>query len=353
LTVLGQNIVLRNIYACPQAAGSRQTGVSDFGPRIMRDVLFALLPGVVLLDVAGPAEAFRIANAQVPGSYALHFVGSTRSVESGVGLHLGSLAPLPRKVADGSLIVVTGVAGPALDLASPAVTALAAWLREVLTNESITLMCVCAGSVVAGYAGALENLECTTHHAHIKELQQVAPTARVQENRIFVEAGRVLSTAGVTAGLDLALHVIGQQLGHRVAATVARELVVYMRRSGADPALSPWVLYRNHIHPVVHRVQDAVSRNPAAPWPARRLAQVAHTSERNLARLFAQHAQCSPLAYVQRMRVALAREILTQSNLPIDRVAEMAGFTSAHQLRRVWRRWESVPPRRLASSRIA
>jgi transcriptional regulator GlxA family with amidase domain len=129
-----------------------------------------------------------------------------------------------------------------------------------------------------------------------------------------------------------------------VAATVARELVVYLRRSAADPALSPWVLYRNHIHPVVHKVQDAVSRNPAAEWPAKRLADIAHTSERNLARLFAQHARCSPLDYVQRMRVGLARELLTQGQYSVDRVAEMAGFSSAHQFRRVWRRWEEKPP---------
>jgi transcriptional regulator GlxA family with amidase domain len=103
-------------------------------------------------------------------------------------------------------------------------------------------------------------------------------------------------------------------------------------------------MHRNHIHPVVHRVQDAVSRNPDANWPATRLADVAHTSARNLARLFAQHAQCSPLDYVQRMRVGLARELLTQSELPLERVAEMAGFSSAHQFRRVWRRWETVAP---------
>jgi transcriptional regulator GlxA family with amidase domain len=82
------------------------------------------------------------------------------------------------------------------------------------------------------------------------------------------------------------------------------------------------VLHRNHIHPLVHRVQDAVSRNPAAGWPAKRLAALAHTSARNLARLFAQHAHCSPLDYVQRIRVGLARELLTPGDYSVDRVAE-------------------------------
>ncbi len=313
----------------------------------MTEVLFALLPQTVLLDVAGPAEAFRIANNFAPGSYSLRFVSGTRRIESGIGLQLSALRPLPRKVPDGSLIVITGVIGRALDLTSAAVERMAEWLRESMQNETVTLVCVCAGSVVAGKAGVLKGLECTTHFAHLDELQRVEPTAQVHGNRIFVEEGRVFTSAGVTAGIDLALHVIGKQLGHRVAASVARDLVVYMRRSGGDPALSPWVMHRNHIHPVVHRVQDAVSRNPAANWPATRLADVAHTSARNLARLFAQHAQCSPLDYVQRLRVGLARELLTQSELPLERVAEMAGFNSAHQFRRVWRRWESVAPSRM------
>ncbi len=309
----------------------------------MTRVLFALLPKTVLLDVAGPAEAFRLAERLAPGSYALSFVGSTRTIESAIGLQIGALRPLPRAIGDDSIIVVTGVTG-APDLESPAVRRLSRWLREVMANESVTLMCVCAGAVVAAHAGLLGNRECTTHHSLLEELQRVDPTAQVHANRIFVEDGRVLTSAGVTAGIDLALHLIGQQLGPKVAAAVARELVVYMRRSGTDPALSPWLMHRNHIHPVVHRVQDAVSRDPAANWRAHRLAAVARTSSRNLARLFAQHAQCSPLDYVQRLRIAVARELLTQSDLDLERVAEKSGFSSAHQLRRVWRRWEPAPP---------
>lgn len=313
----------------------------------MTEVLFALTPNVVLLDVAGPAEAFRIASQAVPGRYSLRFVAATRSVESGIGLQLGALETLPRRVPDSSIVVITGIVGSTVPATSPAITQLSRWIRDVMKNESVTLMCVCAGSVVAAHAGVLANLECTTHHSHVDELKRAEPSAQVHANRIFVEDGRVLTSAGVTAGVDLALHLIGKQLGHRVAASVARELVVYMRRSGADPALSPWVMHRNHIHPVVHKVQDAVSRNPAARWPAQRLADVAHTSARNLARLFAQHAQCSPLDYVQRVRVGLARELLTQSDLSVERVAEMAGFSSAHQLRRVWRRWEEGSPGQL------
>lgn len=310
----------------------------------MRTVLFAILPEVVLLDVAGASEAFRLAEREAPDSYHVRFVSTQSSVRAAVGLHLDKLEPLPEHVPDHSVIVVTGVTTKALRLDSAPSTTLVRWLKRTMENETVTLLCVCAGALLAAKAGLLEGRECTTHHEHIDDLARLEPTATVHANRIFVEDGRVFTSAGVTAGLDLTLYIIGQQLGHQVAATVARGLVVYMRRSGGDPQLSPWVMHRNHVHPVLHRVQDAVIKDPAASWSAARLASVACMSPRNLARLFAEHAGCSPLDYVQRLRVALARELVANSELGMERVAEKTGFSSAHQLRRVWRRWEETPP---------
>jgi transcriptional regulator GlxA family with amidase domain len=310
----------------------------------MRQVLFALLPEVVLLDVAGAADAFRMAGQFAPGSYELQFVGPEPSVRSAVGLQLHQLQPLPGSVPDGSIVVITGVSSRALDLNSPAVKRLTEWLSKISANPTVTLMCVCSGSLLAAQAGLLRGRECTTHHEFVETLADLEPTATVHGNRIFVEDGSVFTSAGVTSGIDLALHIIGQQLGHKVAVAVARDLVVYMRRTTADPQLSAWVMHRNHIHPAVHKVQDAIARNPAADWTAEKLAAIACMSARNLARLFSEHADCSPLDYVQRLRVALAREMVMNSDLALERVAERSGFSSAHHLRRVWRRWERVPP---------
>jgi transcriptional regulator GlxA family with amidase domain len=309
----------------------------------VREVLFALLPNVVLLDVAGPADAFRNANQKVPDSYRLRFAGAADSIQAAGGLTLAGLEPLPPKLPDGSIVVLTGVAGGSMRLDDPETQRVTEWLASGVTRNGM-LLCVCGGSVVAAKAGLLAGRECTTHFAHIEELRRVEPRARVLDNRIFVADGDVFTSAGVTAGLDLTLYVIGQQLGPRVAADVARELVVYLRRSGSDPALSPWVTHRNHLHPAVHRVQDAVVRDPTAAWTARNLSGVACTSSRNLARLFAEHARCSPLDYVQLIRFAFAKELVTHSRLDLERVAAKAGFRSAQHLRRVWSRWEAQPP---------
>ena len=306
------------------------------------EVVFVLLPDVVLLDVAGPADAFRNAASRVPGSYRLRFVAPQPALAAAVGLNLSGLEPLPERLGPGTILVLTGVSGTLIDPQAPAMRCVIEWLRG--SARPALLLCVCAGSVIAAYAGLLAGRECTTHHSHIEELRRVEPGARVLDNRIFVEDGTVFTSAGVTAGLDLALHVIGAQHGPRIAADIARDLVVYLRRAGSDPALSPWVMHRNHLHPAVHRVQDAVARNPAGSWSSAELSAVACTSARNLARLFAEHAGCSPLDYVQLLRFALARQLVTGSRLDLEGVAARAGFRSAQHLRRVWSRWESRPP---------
>ncbi|HEY0766374.1 MAG TPA: helix-turn-helix domain-containing protein [Steroidobacteraceae bacterium] len=320
--------------------------------RDMTEVVFALLPNVVLLDVAGPADAFRNAGQKVPGSYRLRFVAPRPGLQAAVGLHLGELEPLPSRLAPGTILVLTGVAGAGIDPHEPATRRLIEWLRTGIADPAL-LLCVCSGSVLAARAGLLAGRECTTHHAHIDELRRVEPRARVLDNRIFVEDGPVFTSAGVTAGLDLALHVIGRQLGAPVAADVARDLVVYLRRAGTDPALSPWLMHRNHLHPAVHRVQDAVARAPAASWGSSELSAVACTSSRNLARLFAEHARCSPLDYVQLIRFAFARQLVTHSRLDLERVAAKSGFRSAQHLRRVWSRWEGRPPSALRAREYA
>lgn len=120
-----------------------------------------------------------------------------------------------------------------------------AWLREAI-RPGIRLATICSGALLAASAGLLEGYDCTTHHAMLPELARLAPTARVRENRLYVEDGERLTSAGVTAGVDLMLAVVAREVGHAAALSVARNLVAYLRRAGADPQLSPWLEGRNH-----------------------------------------------------------------------------------------------------------
>lgn len=311
----------------------------------MVPVYFVLSQGVVLLDVAGPAEAFRVANKLCPGAFELHFCGPSREVESGLpGLHLAQVRPLPAALPAHALVIVSGVVGQPTRLDEPQARAIIEWLAQRHPADGFTLMTVCAGALFAARAGLTRQRECTTHHSCLQQLAAIDPSARLHDNRIFVEDGKLVSSAGITAGIDLALHMVSRHCGPRVASEVARDMVVYQRRAGTDSALSPWLDHRSHLHPGVHRVQDAVIRDPAAPWSAQSLADHAHTSARHLTRLFREHAGCTPMDYLYQIRVALARDLLRDTRLDLERVAEKSGFGSAQHMRRVWRKFQPLTP---------
>ena len=139
---------------------------------------------------------------------------------------------------------------------------------------------------------------------------------------------------------DMDRHVYGDH-----ALTIARHLVVYLRRAGSDPQLSPWLEGRNHVHPAVHRAQDAIAAEPARSWSLAELARIANSSPRHLSRLFNEHAGMGITDYVNRLRVALARELISETRLDMEHVAERSGFASARQLRRAWRRSHETSPR--------
>jgi transcriptional regulator GlxA family with amidase domain len=181
----------------------------------------------------------------------------------------------------------------------------------------------------------LDGRRCTTHHSLLDELRQLAPTAEVLDSRVFVEDGEVCTSAGITAGIDLALHLIAKLGSPRLAVAVAREMAVYMRRAAGDPALSPWLEGRNHMNMAIHRVQDALLKAPAQDWPLSRLADIGHLSVRSLTRHFREASGMSVNRYHARLRVALARQALANGD-NVEHAAERAGLGSARQLRRLW-----------------
>lgn len=314
-------------------------------------VFMVVPPRALLLDVAGPMEALRKANMeQATVRFTVAFVGPADTTISSIGLDVTGIAPLPETLPDDALVIVSGAADDPLgdkvvDRVAHAKqeAEIVAWLRRSI-RPGIRLATICSGALLAARAGLLEGHECTTHHGTIAELTRLAPTARVRENRLFVEDGERLTSAGITAGIDLMLAIIARDAGHRTALAVARYLVVYLRRGGADPQLSPWLEGRNHIHPAIHRAQDAVTADPARDWSVETLAVVACTSPRNLSRLFNEHTGMSVTDYLNRMRIALAREMITSSRMDMESVAARAGFASARQFRRAWNRIHGTPP---------
>jgi transcriptional regulator GlxA family with amidase domain len=317
------------------------------------DVLFVIVPHALLLDIAGAAEAFRLANQHrarlgLPPRFRLRFAAPADAQPTSVGLSIGGLEPLPQALPAVTWVVVVGQPSEHLGIVTPAVATAARWLGRhlgpAMRGESgHRLVTICSGTLLAARAGLLNERRCTTHHELLDMLRGLAPGADVVDNRVFVVDGPVASSAGITAGIDVALHLIGGECGEALAASVADDMVVYLRRSDRDPEQSPFRLHRTHLHATVHRVQDAILKAPERDWNMEALARAGHTTERHLLRLFLEHAQVSPLQYLQAIRLERARQAI-EHGTSVTRAAEVAGFRSGIQMRRAWsRRWGGSP----------
>ncbi len=365
------------------------------------DVWFVLPRGSLLLDWAGPAEAFRMANQEVAGDAAAVAVpvagagrhGPRSSVQQGpfklrfaapqsesissVGALIAGLEALPENVPAPAWVVVvgkteTGTAGRSLARADAQEDrAVVQWLQRVRPGQGgVRLITVCSGALLAASAGLLGGRRVTTHHLDLEHLAALAEEAEqaeknrpahaagrtgpaaVVQDRVFVQDGELWSSAGVTAGIDLALHLVADHCGPVVAARVAQRMAVALRRGPDDPQLSPFLAHRQHLNARLHRVQDAVSRAPQQAWDAQHMATVARTTPRTLNRLFALHAGTTPGAYVRGIRLALARSALDAGS-SVTAAAEAAGFNSDLQLRRAWRAQGLVGAPSTASARRA
>ena len=241
------------------------------------DVWFVMLPGVLSLDMTGPAETFVLAG----DAFRLHYIGPQPEVPTSIRLTMSGIQPLPERLPEGSLLVLPGVSDSCCQFSTPQAQQIQHWLmclQPQIQRQEITVMCVCSGALLAAKSGLLNNRQCTTHHDVISRLRTAAPTATIKENRIFVQDENIWTSAGITSGIDLALHMINRLCGPEKALSVAREMVVWFRRSGDDPQLSPWLRYRNHLHPAIHRAQDALTAEPQKAWSLPDIAALAHVS---------------------------------------------------------------------------
>lgn len=311
----------------------------------MIDLLFVLLPHSCALDWAGPAEAFRIANQTLsrqakPEAFKLRFIGPQAQTQSSVGAQLHGIEPLPAKLPASSWVFLLGAPDEHISLKAPAVRELTHWLRCVAPQLQAPrrLVTICAGALYAAQAGLLHGAQVTTHHLELEALRHIEPQCSVVANRVFVAdlARSIYSSAGITTGIDLAVHLIAEICGEAIAARVAQVMVLPMRRGADAPQQSAFLRSRAHLHPAVHRVQDAVSLAPTQDWPVERMASIACTSTRHLSRLFDEHVGLRPLDFVRSLRLELASKAL-QAGHSVSKSAELAGFHSDLQLRRAWK----------------
>jgi transcriptional regulator GlxA family with amidase domain len=281
--------------------------------------------------MAGPVQVLYEA-AHLGGAYELSYCGVSSSVRSAQGLVLSDLKPLP-KVEEGDLVLVPGMSSATLDRLDHVPVA---WLRRA-RDVGAHIASVCSGAFALARAGLLDDRRCTTHWKVIERLRSEYPRALVIDNRLFVEDGGVISSAGVASGIDMALALVEQDHGPLVASRVAREMVVYVRRSGDQEQRSVYLDHRSHLHPGVHLAQDFIIQHPERKSTIAELARVAAMSPRNLTRVFRLATGITPKQFASKVKLQVARDLVDDPQRTVEAIAASCGFEDSRQLRRLWK----------------
>jgi transcriptional regulator GlxA family with amidase domain len=306
-----------------------------------RLVVLVVYPGIQLLDAVGPAEVFALATMARQGRGYRLLVASPDGapVRSDSGLRLVADAAIEDVPEDVDTLIVAG--GFGFDQATrpelvAAIKRIAARARRVCS--------VCSGSFLLAEAGLLTGRSATTHWIVCDELARRYPDVTVEPDRIFVQDGEVYTSAGVTAGIDLALALVEADHGTELARNVARGLVVFLQRPGGQSQFSARLDHGVAADSPLRAVLDSITADPAADHSVPRLAERARMSERHLGRVFSEQAGTTPARFVERVRVEAARDLLERSALPVEAISRRSGFGSDETMRRAFLRVLGVAP---------
>ena len=303
----------------------------DFGDTPMKTVAMVLFPDFLLLDMAGPLEVFSVANRYLkPQShYHLTTLGTERGplrASNGVLVHTDRHMDEADERYD--LLLVPGGPGAYNEKHPP----LLAWLQGAVTRAG-QYGSICTGAFVLGHAGLLDGYRVTTHWNYTERLIKGFPKANVATDQIFIEDRNLITSGGVTAGIDMALAVVARDHGKKIAQDVAKVLLVVMKRQGGQAQFSPLMAAVAPQETPITRVQNHVLEHLEEAFTVERMAGLANMSARHFARVFAREVNMTPMEFLQSARIDCARNLLETSDLPLKTVAYKSGFGSVRHMR--------------------
>ncbi|MFJ5260215.1 GlxA family transcriptional regulator [Streptomyces sp. NPDC088387] len=303
-----------------------------------RTVLVVLFDGVQSLDVTGPVEVFAGAEKHQPGTYRIR----TASLDGGPVRSSSGLALVPdTSLADArrphTLVVPGGIGTRTPD---PRLTD---WLRAH-GPRAPRLVSVCTGAILLAEAGLLDGRRVTTHWAYAEKLARDHPAVRVDADPIYVRDGSVATSAGVTAGIDLALALVEEDLGRDVALDIARHLVVFLRRPGNQSQFSAQLAAQTARREPLREVQRWITEHPAGDLSVESLAARARLSPRHFARAFRTETGTTPGRYVDRVRLEHARRLLEDTTDGVEEVSRESGYGTPEAMRRAFVRALGTAP---------
>ncbi len=327
---------------------TRKEGVQ--GHRLLkRRIVVAVVPPVEELDLVGPVQVLSAAN-RLSGKkiYSIEIVtnGNDLTVEGEGGI-LSFLAQGRLQDVKGKIDSVLLVCGVGTRLARD--PTLLTWMRNI-SSTIRRIGGVCVGSFLLAEAGLLNGKRATTHWKFSSELAKRYPKVRVESDPIWVKDGNIYTSAGISAGIDLALAWVEEDCGGAIAQAVARELVLFLRRHGAQQQLSVSLASQASEMKSIQELQIWITDNLRLDLSVQSLAERVAMSVRNFERVFTREVGCAPSRYVSQLRVEAARRQLSQTEKSIDQIAVNCGFGSADLMRRAFVRTIGITPARYRKS---
>lgn len=308
----------------------------------MRTIGIIIHPGFQLLDVAGPVAAFELAGHYAPGSYKLDMLApGGGEIESSSGMRLAA-----RPLSEAGPLDTAVISGGEIIRSMAAAQEIVAWLREAKVRRTAS---VCTGAYLLAEAGLLDGRSATTHWWSTDDFGRRYPKVKLDAERIFIRDGSVWTSAGISAGIDLALALIEDDLGPAIARRTAQQLVVHQRRPGGQSQFSALIELGGRTGRFVELIEWMRARL-AQPLTVERLADQAAMSARNFARAFAAETGVTPAKAVERLRLEAARMAVETSHAPLDQIAEESGFGDAGHMRRAFLRGFGQPPQAIRRS---
>lgn len=315
-------------------------------PRLL--VLVAL-PGTLLLDLAGPLDVFTTAHAlrpldtaaPAPGYEVLVAApGPAKQVRTNLGVELTcpiSVLDIQRPI--DTLLLLCSSPTESAEVHAP----FYAWLRQVAPHVR-RIGSVCVGAFALARSGLLDGKKVTTHWEFCDRLQASFPALRVMPSPFYVQDGKFYTSGGVSSGLDLALALVEEDHGRKLAGQVARKLVLYLKRPGNQLQFGAVLPGFALTHPLVAQLRPWLQAHLADELSVDRLAEQLHMSERNFARVFTKSVGITPAKFIEKLRVEVAQRYLEDTNLTLDTIAQKCGFKVATTLHRVFQRHLAVTP---------
>jgi transcriptional regulator GlxA family with amidase domain len=300
-------------------------------------------PGVQMLDVAGPIDVFSEAarQARAPGAYQLEVISTVEGpIRASNGMRFHTDATIDTSAPGIDTLLVAG--GPQVQTAEES-QGVTQWLGEQ-AKQVRRLGSVCSGAFILARAGLLDGKRVTTHWNMSSKLARAFPQVKLEPDQIYVKDGPIYTSAGVTAGMDLALALVEEDFGRAIALKVARELVMFLKRPGGQSQFSAHLAAQTAQRSAIRDVQAWVLENLNQALTVEQLAAHAGMSTRNFSRIFKQETETTPADYIEMARVDTARRLLEESNTPLKRVAAWCGFGDPNALRRAFVRRLSVSP---------